>query len=93
LQPTDLKSNRSARLLGGRMSLDDAEWSSPSVVAGTNETPAAVEMYRITKKLTGLWPDLASGFPYAPDRELGTVEGPLARLHVFRNRLAHHQRV
>jgi hypothetical protein len=23
----------------------------------------------------------------------GTVEGPLARLHVFRNRLAHHQRV
>jgi hypothetical protein len=41
----------------------------------------------------GLWPDLASGFPHAPDRQLGTIEGPLARLHVFRNRLAHHQRV
>jgi len=38
-------------------------------------------------------PDLASGFPHAPDRQLGTIEGPLARLHVFRNRLAHHQRV
>ena len=49
--------------------------------------------FLITKKLTGLWPDLASGFPQAPGRELGIVEGPLARLHVFRNRLAHHQRV
>ena len=49
--------------------------------------------FLITKKLTGLWPDLASGFPRAPDRQLRTVEGPLARLHVFRNRLAHHQRV
>jgi hypothetical protein len=49
--------------------------------------------FLITKKLTGLWPDLATGFRDAPDRQLGTVEGPLARLHVFRNRLAHHQRV
>jgi hypothetical protein len=49
--------------------------------------------FLITKKLTGLWPDLASGFPHAPDRQRGTVESPLARLHVFRNRLAHHQRV
>jgi hypothetical protein len=49
--------------------------------------------FLVTKKLTGLWPDLASGFPHAPDRQLGTIEGPLARLHVFRNRLAHHQRV
>lgn len=49
--------------------------------------------FLVTKKLTGLWPDLASGFPHAPDRQLGTIEDPLARLHVFRNRLAHHQRV
>lgn len=49
--------------------------------------------FLITKKLTGLCPDLASGFPYAPDRQLRTIESPLARLHVFRNRLAHHQRV
>jgi hypothetical protein len=49
--------------------------------------------FLITKKLTGLWPDLASGFPHAPDRQLTTVESPLARLHVFRNRLAHHQRI
>ncbi|MGN6372233.1 MAG: hypothetical protein ACTHM1_04490 [Solirubrobacteraceae bacterium] len=49
--------------------------------------------FLVAKKLTGLWPDLASGFPHAPDRQLATVEGPLARLHVFRNRLAHHQRV
>jgi hypothetical protein len=49
--------------------------------------------FLITKKLTVLWPDLASGFPHTPDRQLETVEGPLARLHAFRNRLAHHQRV
>jgi hypothetical protein len=49
--------------------------------------------FLITKKLTGLWPDLAGGFPHAPDRRRPTIESPLARLHVFRNRLAHHQRV
>jgi hypothetical protein len=49
--------------------------------------------FLITKKFTGLWPDLASGFPHAPDRQLGTVERQVAHLHVFRNRLAHHQRV
>lgn len=49
--------------------------------------------FLVTKKLTVLWPDLATGFPYAPDRRRETVEVPLARLHVFRNRLAHHQRV
>jgi len=49
--------------------------------------------FLITRKLTGLWPDLASGFPRAPDRRRETVEAPVSRLHVFRNRLAHHQRV
>ena len=49
--------------------------------------------FLITKKLTGLWPNLASAFPDAPDRRRETVEEPLARLHDFRNRLAHHQRI
>lgn len=49
--------------------------------------------FLITKKLTGLWPDLAGGFPDAPDRQRETVEKPIARLHDFRNRLAHHQPV
>ena len=49
--------------------------------------------FLITKKLTGLWPDLAGGFPHAPDRQRETVEKPIARLHDFRNRLAHHQPV
>jgi hypothetical protein len=34
--------------------------------------------FLVTKKLTGLWPDLASGFSHAPDRQLGTVEGRIA---------------
>lgn len=42
---------------------------------------------------TTLWPALAGGFPHAPDRALSTVEKPLARLHQFRNRLAHHEPV
>jgi hypothetical protein len=49
--------------------------------------------FLITKKLTGLWPDLATAFPHAPDRKRETVEEPIARLHDFRNRLAHHQRI
>ena len=49
--------------------------------------------FLITKRLTGLWPDLAGGFPNAPDRQRETVEKPIARLHDFRNRLAHHQPV
>jgi hypothetical protein len=28
-----------------------------------------------------------------PDRRRGTVEEPIARLHDFRNRLAHHERI
>lgn len=42
---------------------------------------------------TTLWPDLASGFPHSPNRARATIEAPVKRLHVFRNRLAHHQRV
>lgn len=49
--------------------------------------------FLITKKQTALWPDLAGAFPAAPDRRRETVEVPLARLHDFRNRLAHHQRI
>lgn len=40
-----------------------------------------------------LWPDLATGFPHAPSRRRQVVKDPVVRLHEFRNRLAHHQRV
>lgn len=49
--------------------------------------------FLITRRHTGLWPDLASAFPGAPDRRRETVEAPLARLHELRNRIAHHQRI
>ena len=42
---------------------------------------------------SNLWPDLASAFPHAPDRARETVELPVIRLHDFRNRLAHHERI
>ena len=42
---------------------------------------------------TTMWPDLAGGFPGAPDRARTTIEQPVTRLHEFRNRLAHHERV
>jgi hypothetical protein len=38
-----------------------------------------------------LWPDLAGAFPYAPNRALDTVEGPVRQLHKLRNRIAHHE--
>lgn len=42
---------------------------------------------------SSLWPDLAGGFPNAPTRRLSVVENPMVRLHAFRNRLAHQQRI
>ena len=40
-----------------------------------------------------LWPDLARAFPHAPSRNRALVEEPVARVHLFRNRLAHHQKI
>jgi hypothetical protein len=42
---------------------------------------------------TTLWPDLAGAFPHAPSRDRRTIEQPVERLHHFRNRLAHHERI
>lgn len=42
---------------------------------------------------TTLWPDLAAAFPNSPNRNRATIDGPVHRLHLFRNRLAHHQRI
>ncbi|MGX9923550.1 hypothetical protein ACWIG4_27290 [Streptomyces sp. NPDC002248] len=42
---------------------------------------------------TTLWPDLARAFPHAPSRALTPVEDPVARLHKFRNRVAHHESI
>lgn len=50
--------------------------------------------YLISKTYSGrFWPDLASGFPHAPNRALTTIERPVRELHDFRNRLGHHQRI
>lgn len=49
--------------------------------------------FLITRRLTNLWPDLATGFAHAADRRRETVEEPVARTHEFRNRIAHHQRI
>ncbi|WP_432091501.1 hypothetical protein [Streptomyces sp. NRRL F-5630] len=42
---------------------------------------------------TTLWPDLARAFPHAPSRALTLIEDPVARLHKFRNRVAHHESI
>lgn len=42
---------------------------------------------------TTLWPDLAGAFPHALNRDRRTIEQPVERLHSFRNRLAHHERI
>jgi len=49
--------------------------------------------FLISRRYTNLWPDLASGFPYAPNRRLDTVENRVAHLHELRNRMAHQQRI
>lgn len=42
---------------------------------------------------SSLWPDLAAGFPLSPSRDRRLIEAPVVRLHEFRNRLAHQQRI
>jgi hypothetical protein len=49
--------------------------------------------YLISKRYMALWPDIATGFPHAPNRAIATVERPLSDVHDFRNRLGHHQRI
>ncbi|MFI5732024.1 hypothetical protein ACIA49_18000 [Kribbella sp. NPDC051587] len=40
-----------------------------------------------------LWPDIVGAFPNVPNRQRETLEAPVVRLHEFRNRLAHHERI
>lgn len=42
---------------------------------------------------TTIWPDLAAGFPHAESRSRVLIEDPVVRLHEFRNRIAHQQRI
>jgi hypothetical protein len=50
--------------------------------------------YLLAKRYaTTLWPDLAGGFPHSPNRARATVDKPVERLHLFRNRPARHQRI
>lgn len=49
--------------------------------------------FLLARRYTNLWPDLASGFPHAPNRSRATIEEPVERLHTFRNRVAHHERI
>jgi hypothetical protein len=39
------------------------------------------------------WPDVATGFPGAPDRAQTTVRAPVSRLRDLRNRIGHHHRI
>ncbi|MDR7304556.1 hypothetical protein [Haloactinomyces albus] len=57
------------------------------------ELPFGFWRFLLAKCYTVLWPGLAAGFPGAPDRARGTIERPVTRLHEFRNRLAHHERI
>lgn len=43
--------------------------------------------------MTTIWPDLSYAFPYAPDRQLVSLEQPVARLWEIRNRIAHNERI
>ncbi len=47
----------------------------------------------VSQKQKFLWPDLASAFPHAPDRNQATVQDPVRRLREFRNRIGHHHRI
>jgi hypothetical protein len=58
-----------------------------------SETGFGLWHQRVSKRWTGLWPDLAGAFPFAPDRARETVADPVSRLRDLRNRISHHHRV
>lgn len=40
---------------------------------------------------TTLWSGIRPGFPHMPGRDRRVIEAPVARLHLLRNRIAHHE--
>ena len=66
---------------------------SPSDAQTISELSFGFWRFLIARRYTNLWPDLATGFPHAPNRSRTTVEDPVARLHALRNRVAHHHRI
>ncbi|MFK4087380.1 hypothetical protein ACI2LF_24950 [Kribbella sp. NPDC020789] len=49
--------------------------------------------FLFARRYTALWPDIAGAFPNAPQRRRELIEAPVVRLHEFRNRIAHHERI
>lgn len=47
----------------------------------------------VSRKQMFLWPDLASAFSHAPDRDQRTVQDRVSRLRQSRNRIGHHHRI
>jgi hypothetical protein len=70
-----------------------AKGKAPSDGQTISELSFGFWRFLLARRYTNIWPDLAAGFPHAPNRSRTTVEAPVARLHTFRNRLAHHQRI
>lgn len=47
----------------------------------------------VSRRQMFLWPDLASAFPHAPNRDQAIVHDPVSRLRTFRNRIGLHHRI
>jgi hypothetical protein len=58
-----------------------------------SETAFGLWHQLVSKKWTGLWPELADAFPHAPNRSRETVAAPVSDLRNLRNRIGHHHRI
>lgn len=58
-----------------------------------SETSFGLWAQLVSNSHKALWPDLASAFPFAPNRDQAAVAGPVGKLRTFRNRVAHHQKL
>lgn len=58
-----------------------------------SEMPFGFWHQMVSRRQMFLWPDLASAFPFAPDRRQDIIAPPIGRLREFRNRIGHHHRI
>lgn len=58
-----------------------------------SELPFGFWHQMVSRKQLSLWPDIASVFVNAPNRQQSTIQDPIRRIREIRNRIGHHHRV
>lgn len=55
------------------------------------ELPFGFWRYLLARRYSTIWPAVRPYFPHLPGNDRRLLETPVARLHLLRNRIAHHE--